>query len=171
MDQLYQSTGWGCAWGGIIGGVLGASGDLVMGTSGVLAFLLSMVGSAVGAYLGFYRGRKDVDELIPRTNFPLEIVKIRKQHGAMWALMGAMVGGAVGSIASGGLVTFTWLMFLSASWATMNFMLLSNIIMGAGMGGMVGGVGGAWIAALMSGFIEKKKVVIRLISRKRSEFM
>lgn len=168
MDRLYQTTGWGAAWGGVLGAAAGAVADLWWNTSGLLALVLSTVASLTGSFVGFYAGRRDVERLVPKTNFPLEMVKIRKQHGAMWALMGAMVGGAAGSLVASGVVAFAGLAYLSHSLYAINFMTLANIMMGAGMGGMTGAVAGAWLAATKAAFVGNARSEKRKPGRKKS---
>lgn len=169
MDRLYQTTVWNCAWGSVFGGLFGAIIDFLVGTSGLLATVLAIAGSFLGSYLGFRIGLKDVGYLVPRTNFPLEVINIRKQHGAMWALMGAMVGGVIGSMLGTGVAAVGWVFYISHVPTMMDFMPIVNVMMGGGMGGMAGGVSGAWWSAMRAGFIGEQKTASRLGVKKKSQ--
>jgi MFS family permease len=184
MDRLYRTTGWGCAWGSAFGALFGGILDCVFGTSGLIALLLAGIASLLGSYFGFGIGSKHVKKLSPETPCPPEVLKFHKQHGAMWSLMGAMVGGSVGSIVGAGVAaagcalcmyhmpatmfcmpstmmssmnSMNSGMMMSMSSTMMNSMVIVNVIMAGGMGGMTGGVIGAWLSAVRAGFVGAKK--------------
>ncbi|WP_157076350.1 hypothetical protein [Alicyclobacillus kakegawensis] len=161
MDRLYRTTGWGCAWGSMSGSIIGGIFDLFIGTSGLLAFLLAGFGAVLGSHVGFRVGSKDIENAICHLTSPLDIVKIHKQHGAMWSLMGAMVGGVVGATVGTGVAAAGWVLYMHHMEMhmpnTMDFMSIFNVVMGGEMGGMTAGVIGAWWSAARAGFVGAKK--------------
>jgi hypothetical protein len=174
MEQLYRTTGWGCAWGSAAGALIGGILDFLAGTSGLLALVIAGAGSLLGGFVGFRIGSKSVQNMTQDTCNASEMAQIHKQHGAMWSLMGAMVGGAAGSTLGAALAAVGCLlctyhvpmmlncmpsgMMDSMSTTTMNSMIIVNVVMAGGMGGMTGGVIGAWLSAVRAGFVGAKRV-------------
>ncbi|WP_026962955.1 hypothetical protein [Alicyclobacillus herbarius] len=169
MDRFYRTTGWGCAWGSVAGALTGSILDFLVGTSGLLACVLAGVGALFGSYIGFRVGSKDIENVVCHTAFPLDIVKIHKQHGAMWSLMGAMVGGVVGATVGAGAAAAGWVLYMHHMSNAMELMSIFNVIMGGEMGGMTAGVIGAWWSAARAGFVGEKKDV-QLASGEKSKF-
>jgi hypothetical protein len=159
MDRFYRTTGWGCAWGSLFGALLGGVLDFFVGTSGLLAFVLAGVGALLGSYVGFQIGSEHVENTVCHTTSSLDVVKIHKQHGAMWSLMGAMVGGVVGATVGAGVAAVVWVLYMGHMPSAMDFMSIFNVIMGGEMGGMTAGVVGAWWSAARAGFVGERKHV------------
>ncbi|MDI3328938.1 MAG: hypothetical protein QJR06_10315 [Alicyclobacillaceae bacterium] len=157
MDRLYRTTGWGCAWGSVSGALFGGIIDFFVGTCGLLALVFAGAGSLLGSGVGWRIGLKGTENLVTQTDFPLEIVGIHKQHGAMWSLMGAMVGGVIGSTVGAGVAAVGWVWYMGHMPTMMDFMSIVNVMMGGGMGGMAGGVSGAWWSAVRAGFVGERK--------------
>ncbi|SFU85096.1 hypothetical protein [Alicyclobacillus macrosporangiidus] len=156
MDERHRMAGGVSALGGGFGAFAGAAIDLWTGTSGLAAFVLSGLGSMAGAYLGFRMNadhRRDVDSPCASS---LE-ADIRRQHHAMWSLMGGMVGGMAGSVLGALLPAAVWVLHLHRVPTAMEFMTLFNVIMGGSMSGMAGGTSGAWLAASRAGVVGRER--------------
>jgi hypothetical protein len=156
MDRLYRKTGWYCAWGSTIGALIGGIIDFFIGTSGLFALILAGAASLLGSYLGLRMGLTDVERPATTTVHP-EVLGLHKQHGAMWALMGAMVGGVAGATLGSGVASVGWLLYTDRLPNMMDYMTIVMVMMGGGMGGMTCGVIGAWWSAVRAGFIGEKR--------------
>ncbi|GAB7387433.1 hypothetical protein BSNK01_12690 [Bacillaceae bacterium] len=159
MERLCQTTGWGCAWGSVAGALFGGSIDFLFGPSGLLALVFATAGALLGSFFGFKSGLKAVENEFLRANCPLEVISIHKQHGAICSLMGAKVGGMAGSAVGAGVAAVGWVWYLNDVPTMMEFMSMVKVVIGGGIGGMVGGVGGAWWSVVHAGFVGENRRV------------
>ncbi|WP_029422416.1 hypothetical protein [Alicyclobacillus macrosporangiidus] len=168
MDERHRMAGSVSALGGGFGAFAGAVIDLWTGTSGLVAFVFSGLGSMAGAYLGFRMSADDQGDVDLPCASPID-ADIRRQHDAMWSLMGGMVGGMYGSVLGALLPAAVWVLHLHRVPTAMEVMGIFNVIMGGCMSGMGGGTSGAWLAASRAGMVGRNRASERAREQRPSE--
>jgi hypothetical protein len=132
--------------------------DLLLGTSGLVALVLAGAGSLFGSFAGFSSVWRERCRLQQQRAVDVpELKALHRQHEAMLSLMGAMVAGVLGSALGVGMASMVWLLYLHHVPTMMDYMSIANVVMTAGMGGMTGGVSGAWWSAGRAGFLCDKR--------------
>lgn len=146
-------------WASAVGTFLGALLDAWARTSILFAPFIGCVACVLASIMGFQCSARKAAALLPKTNFPSPLVRVRKQHGTMWSLMGAMTGGTAGGAIGGPLGHLLVIVMstsdtmsgdMGTSMQTMDFMNLS--MMGA-MVGMIASILGVWFTASREGFV------------------